>query len=463
MITNQDAKLVLNEALKHGADFVELYFEETLNHSIELTGGLINKSNTSKIYGVGVRVLQLDKELYGYTNDVSFSNLLNLAKTLGEGFEGTQTVFSQDFHKIKKSIITKAVIDPKTVSNERKAELVKQVYDGAKSHSEEISQAVVTLVDKIQSIWILNSEGLKTDDVRTNTRIAAQVVASGDGIMETASDNYGKNQGYEMFDDIDLMVFGKSIAESAVTMLHAPEMVGGVLPVVIHNAFGGVILHEACGHSLEATSVAKNLSVFCNKLGERIGSDIVTAVDDGTIEDAWGSLNIDDEGSPTQKNVLIENGILKSYLIDKRNARKMKQASTASARRESYKYSPTSRMTNTFFVNGKDSFEDIIKTTKYGLFAKKMGGGSVVPTTGEFNFAVNEGYMIEDGKITHPVRGATLVGSGSDVLLKIDAISDNLSFGHGMCGSVSGSIPANVGQPTIRVSSMTVGGRGGKK
>lgn len=462
MITTNQAKQILNAGLAHGADFVELYFEDTVNQSIECSGGLIQKSNTAKVTGVGIRILKEDKEIYGYTNHLDVSKLIHLASSLGEGFLGTKTHETKEFDEVKKPTHTTIKKDPLTVTSEEKTSLVKKLYDGAKSYSDEITQVVVTLVDKIQSIWIFNSEGLYATDRRTNSRISAQVVASANGIMETATDNFGKNQGYEMFDEIDLTEFGRKIAQSAVTMLHAPEMVGQVLPVVIHNAFGGVILHEACGHSLEATSVAKNLSVFSNKLGEKIASDIVTAVDDGTIDDAWGSLNIDDEGTPTRRNVLIENGILKSYLIDKRNARKMKSLSTASARRESYKFSPTSRMTNTFFENGKDKFEDIIKTTKYGLFAKKMGGGSVLPTTGEFNFAVNEGYMIEDGKITHPVRGATLIGSGSDVLLKIDAISDNLSFGHGMCGSLSGSIPANVGQPTIRVSSMTVGGRGGK-
>jgi TldD protein len=211
---------------------------------------------------------------------------------------------------------------------------------------------------------------------------------------------------------------------------------------------------------LEATSVAKGSSVFADKLGEKIAADIVTAIDDGTIPNAWGSLNVDDEGEPTKRNVLIENGILKSYLVDYRNSLKMNHPVTGSSRRQNYKFSPTSRMTNTFFAPGKDKFEDIIANIKFGLFAKVMGGGSVNPSTGEFNFAVSEGYLIEDGKITKPVRGATLVGSGAEVLKNIDMISDNLAFDHGFCGSESGSIPTNVGQPTIRVQNMTVGGRG---
>ena len=205
------------------------------------------------------------------------------------------------------------------------------------------------------------------------------------------------------------------------------------------------------------------MSVFCGKLGQKIASDIVNAVDDGTNLNAWGSINVDDEGTPSKCNVLIENGILKSYLVDKKNAKVMNHPITGSSRRESYRNTTTSRMTNTYFLNGTSTFDKIIKNTKYGLYAEKMGGGSVNPATGEFNFAVAVGYLIEDGKITKPVRGATLVGSGPEILMNIDMIADNLECSHGMCGSESGSIPTNVGQPTIRVSHITVGGKGGNK
>ena len=197
-------------------------------------------------------------------------------------------------------------------------------------------------------------------------------------------------------------------------MVDAPEMVGGVYPVVIHNGFGGVLFHEACGHPLEASAVARGMSVFTGKKGEKIASSVVTAIDDGTIFNEWGSTNIDDEGNKTTKNVLIKDGILTNYMVDEKNGKLMNMPSTGASRRESYKYSPTSRMTNTYIANGKSTFEEIIAATEYGLFAKSLGGGSVNPATGEFNFAVNEGYMIEHGKITHPVRGATLVGNGAN-------------------------------------------------
>ena len=231
------------------------------------------------------------------------------------------------------------------------------------------------------------------------------------------------------------------------------------MPVASGSAFGGVIFHEACGHSLEATSVAYGTSQFAGKLGQKIANEKVTAIDDGTIPNGWGSINFDDEGTPSRKNILIENGILKSYMIDKMGGRRMEMAPTGNARRQSYSYVTTSRMTNTYIAPGTDADEDIIASIEYGLYAKEMGGGSVNPATGEFNFAVREGYMIRNGKIAEPVRGASLVGKGSDVIEKIDMVGRDLRLGQGMCGSSSGSIPTNVGQPMIRVSSITVGGR----
>jgi TldD protein len=242
-------------------------------------------------------------------------------------------------------------------------------------------------------------------------------------------------------------------------MLHAPECPAGVMPVVIDNGFGGVIFHEACGHSLEATSVAFGMSVFCDKLSQKIAADCVTAIDDGTLPNEWGSLRVDDEGMPTNRLVLIENGILKNYMIDKLNAKRMKMPPTGSGRRQSYALAPTSRMRNTYIAAGNDDEAAMIATMGDGLYAKKLGGGSVDPATGIFNFAVSEGYLVKDGKIVSPVRGASLIGKGADILLQIDRVGRDMKMAQGMCGSISGSIPVNVGQPMIRVKQMTVGGR----
>jgi TldD protein len=231
------------------------------------------------------------------------------------------------------------------------------------------------------------------------------------------------------------------------------------MPVVIDGGFGGVIFHEACGHSLEAQAVAFGNSEFAGRLGERIASPIVTAVDDGTLPGEWGSLNIDDEGTPTTRLTLIKDGVLVNYMVDRLNGRRMNMPVTGSARRQDYTFAPTSRMRNTFIAAGSDDEAEIISSCGDGLYAKDMGGGSVNPATGEFNFAVKEGYLIKNGRIDRPVRGATLIGKGSEVLWKIDRVGGNMWMAQGMCGSSSGSIPTNVGQPMIRVTDMTVGGR----
>jgi len=244
-------------------------------------------------------------------------------------------------------------------------------------------------------------------------------------------------------------------------MLHAVDCPAGVFSVVIDGGFGGVIFHEACGHSLEATSVSRGNSVFCGKLGQQIAASCVTAIDDGIMPGEWGSINVDDEGTPSRRRVLIENGILKSYMVDILGGRRMGMEPTGSSRRQNYTFAPTSRMTNTFIAPGKDDAEEMIRTMGDGLFAASMGGGSVNPLTGEFNFAVDEGYWVKDGKILCPVRGATLIGKGHEVLHNIDRVGPEMWMAPGMCGSMSGSVPTNVGQPRIRVSSIIVGGKGG--
>jgi len=353
----------------------------------------------------------------------------------------------------------KIEIKPSEIPTKKKIEAMRRAYESAKGFDDIISQVTVNYQDYNQKIAVANSEGIYVEDERTRTRLAIGAVATKDGEMQSGSSSPGAQQGFEFIENLDLEWHGKEAARIAKTMVEADYSPSGKMPVIIHNGFGGVIFHEACGHGLEATSVAKNNSVFAEKIGEKVASDIVTAVDDGTIPNEWGSSNIDDEGNPTQKNILIENGILKGYMIDKLNGRRMNMEPTGSSRRQSYKYPPTSRMTNTFIASGKSNFDEIISSTEKGLFAKYMGGGSVNPATGEFNFAVMEGYLVENGKIIKPVRGATLIGKGINILKKIDMVGDNLSFGQGMCGSSSGSVPANVGQPTIRVSEITVGGR----
>ncbi len=454
------AKEILEVALSTGGDFAEVYMEKATNEVLRLHSGKLSTANVSKVKGAAIRIIKGELEVNSSITDCTYENLLKAAKTLAGSFNDKKHVEVQPFVEKKVEL----VVNPKNVRGNdisREVNLLKTASDTIYAYSKEIVQVICNLTKTEKRIFVFASDSTWQTDYRCNTRLSCQAVASDGKEMETGFDSFGRNQGMEMFDDFDVVPFAKQVAHDAVEMLHAEPMQGGEMPVVINNGFGGVILHEACVHGLEATSVAKGMSVFCNKLGQKVASDIVNAVDDGTNLNAWGSINVDDEGTPSKCNVLIENGILKSYLVDKRNSKKMNHPITGSSRRESYKYQTTSRMTNTYFLNGKSTFDEIIKSTEKGLFAEKMGGGSVNPATGEFNFAVQVGYMIENGKITKPVKGATLVGSGKDVLLHIDMIGDNLSCGYGMCGSMSGSVPTIVGQPTIRVSKMTVGGKGG--
>lgn len=459
-ITKELAKEILEIALSTGGEFAEVFMEQTTNEIYKAASGKLCSTDLSRISGANLRIIKNDVEVRASVSDYSPQNLKRVASILSQSFNGTRSTMVKPFVEKKVERVVNP-IEYSNVSLKKEIDLLTRVSTSAQNYSNKISQVIAQITKKLQTIFVFASDSTWQTDKRAHTRLIVSAVASNGDVMQSGSAQFGRNQGMEMFDECEVEKLGMEAASDAVTMLDAEEMPGGDIPVVIHNGFGGVILHEACVHGLEASSVAKGMSVFCNKLGKQIASPIVNAVDDGTNLNAWGSLNVDDEGTPTKCNVLIENGILKSYLVDKKNAKIMNHPITGSSRRESYKFLTTSRMTNTYFLNGNSSFDDIIKSVKYGLFAKKMGGGSVNPATGEFNFAVNVGYLIENGKIIQPVRGATLVGSGPEVLMNIEMISDNLECAHGMCGSYSGSIPTNVGQPTIKVSHMTVGGKGG--
>lgn len=460
-ITKKDYKEILEACLETGADFAEIYLEDKIANNYAMINGKLDRANSSNLYGASIRILQGVEESFGYTSDLSKENLLNLARKLNASFNAPKKKIK---FTLKEEEIPKIIFVERSASKTKlkeKIKLLARAEKGLRSFdSKEIIRTNAVLTDEEQYITVINTLGVIKKDLRSHLRLSVSAVASDGKNMQDAFSSKGGNCGYELFDNFDIEKMGYETSETAVKMLHADEMKSGKMTVVIDNGFGGVLLHEACVHSLEATSVAKGSSVFCNMLGKQIASPIVTAIDDGTIPNAWGSLNIDDEGNETKRNVLIKDGILQSYLVDFRNDRTMKHGITGSGRRQNFKYSPTSRMTNTFFAPGDSTFEEIIKNTESGFFAKSMGGGSVNPATGEFNFAVNEGYLIENGKITKPVRGATLVGSGAEILANIDMIANNLEFSYGMCGSLSGQIPTIVGQPTIRVQNITVGGKG---
>lgn len=460
MITKQTATQVLEKCLVTGGDFAEIFEEDCITNNIGIIDSKIENVLGGRTYGIGIRIFKGLKSVYAYTNDNSLSSMLDTAykAALALGSLSDEKMVVINNCKVTTNI-NPIKLYPHSVDYQDKINVMKKAYKSAKEYSSEISQVSINYSDKAQNVLIANTEGLYIEDNRVRTRLGITSVASRGNENQTGFEGPGACKGFELFEDIDPEYYGKEASRVAYTMLNAKNCPAGKMTVAIDNGFGGVIFHEACGHSLEATSVAKGNSVFTDKIGEQIASTKVTAIDDGTLTNHWGSANIDDEGNPTQRNVLIENGILKSYMIDKLNGRRMNMAPTGSSRRQSYKFAPTSRMTNTYIAAGTDKVEDIIKSIDDGLYAKKMGGGSVNPVTGEFNFAVAEGYLVKNGEIKEAVRGASLIGKGSEVLMNIDMVGDNLAQAQGMCGSSSGSIPTNVGQPMIRVKEITVGGR----
>ena len=459
MISREICQRVLQKAVSTGADYAEIFAENTVNHSINMIANKVDSIKDAVIAGAAVRVYQGLRSVMASTVDTSEEGLLRCAEAaaeaLGQGTAQIDIVLKErlfgDIHPIR--------IVPASVSNREKIAILKEGYFAAREYDDSIVQVNGTLLDVDHNILIASTEGLYAQDRQIRTRMMIHAIAEVQGETQTGSCSPGRRMGLEMFENVVPREVGIHAARQAVTMAGAGYCPAGVMPVAIENGFGGVIFHEACGHSLEASSVAYGQSQFAGKLGQKIANAKVTAIDDGTIPNAWGSINIDDEGTPARKNVLIEKGILKSYMIDKFNGRRMGMESTGNARRQSYAYTTTSRMTNTYIAPGDDKNEDIIASIEYGLYAKEMGGGSVNPVTGEFNFAVNEGYIIRNGKICEPVRGASLVGKGSDVIQNIDMVGTDMAMGQGMCGSSSGNVPTNVGQPLVRVSSITVGGR----
>lgn len=457
MIPKQTVQKVLQAALDAGADFAELYYENTERNSLQYRDGKVETMLSGLDAGAGLRVFSGTNSAYAYTCDISAQALMNAALSAAQALKANAKEHCKDFVIAPPRPIQQAVLRPREVDAARRVKVAQQAYQAARDVSAEIVQTQVAVFDVLSRVLVANSNGVWAEDERARARLAVSTVASANGEIQTGFEGPGAGRGFEFFSDLDIDGTAQQAAQTALTMLHAPYAPAGKMTVAVGGGFGGVIFHEACGHSLEATAVAKGNSEFAGRLGEKIASEKVTAVDDGTLQSAWGSIGYDDEGHPSQRNVLIENGILKGYLIDHMGSRRMGMPSTGSGRRQNYRFAPTSRMTNTFIADGND--ENVIASMVSGLYAKKMGGGSVNPLTGEFNFAVQEGYLVKNGQIDKPVRGATLIGKGSEVLQKIDAVEKGVWMGEGMCGSVSGSVPTCVGEPLIRVSEILVGGR----
>ncbi len=459
MFNDSDCLKILDCAMSTTADFAEVFQEVRESKSVSMLNGQVIRAGTSYDSGTGIRLIAGTNCVYVYSSDNDIDVLLKLARDAASAVKGGNKTQIEELKELCKTSKARVQIDPMTVSKGDYYEFLKQASDYALGYDPLITQFAGSIASGKRTSKVINTRGVNTEDTTQRIRLSLETIATKDGEKQSGRVAPGTMRGYEFINEYPVLDKTKECCDTALRMVNAGYAPSGKMAVVLSNGFGGVIFHEACGHALEATSVGIKNSYFTDMLGQKIASNLVSARDNAHIDGEWGSYATDDEGNPSSDLLLIENGILKNYLVDELGSRRMNCKPTGCSRRQDYSYSPTSRMSNTYICNGESNPKDIISATEYGIYCTQMGGGSVDTSTGDFNFAVNEAFMIRNGKIAEPVRGATLIGKGQEILKNIDMVGNDLEMSAGMCGSMSGSVPVTVGQPTIRVSSILVGGR----
>ncbi len=451
---------IISLSLKKGCNYVEVYYEETKTTKYNLMDSKLDDIVNLLKKGIGIRIIKDEKIYYTSTNDVSEKNVLAATKKLLKNIKCENNTKNVTFtlNKLEEQYADIKIPHDKFPIT-KKISILKQMDKKARKVSKTISGVHNCLIENEKKYIISNSNGIFKSSNEVTTRLMCIPYATKNGKTETTFKAYGKGQGYEFLEDFDYLNYAQEVAKTAVKKLSAEKFQGGKVPAILGHGFGAVIFHEACGHSLEATSTADNLSVFSNKIGQKIATSKVTLIDDGTIPYEWGTTLIDSEGHNTQKNILIKKGILNSYLVDYANTKKLNHPLTGSGRRESYQYPPTSRMNNTYLEKGTDKITDMIKSIDYGIYCKSLDGGSVDVNTGDFNFSADECYLIKNGEIKNMITGVTLIGKGQDILKKVEMVSDDLVLETGYCGSQSGTVLVTVGEPTIKISEILVGGQ----
>jgi len=448
----------LKKAISSGGEYAEIFVENKKPTLIHLEDSKIEKVITGVDYGLGIRLIYDGRTAYAYSNDLSEESLLNAASEVSKAASKKATDSIIDLKTKSPSVSFDIRLFPENVPVEKKISLVRKADNIARGYDSRIRQVSVIYNDFIQKVQIATTEGTIAEDERIHTLSVIQVVASDNGIVQTGYESIGGSLGFELFDEIDTEELSLKAAKRAIMMLTARRAPGRRMPVVISSEAGGTMIHEAIGHGLEADLVQQGLSIYSKKMGQEIASSLVTVIDDSTIQKKRGSFRFDDEGMPSQHTVLLEKGILKSYMYDKLTAIKDGVLSTGNGRRQSYQYRPIPRMTNTFIAPGDTPPEKIINSVDYGLFVKKMGGGQVNTITGDFVFDVQEGYLIKKGLVEEAVRGATLAGNGPEVLKSIDMVGSDLGFSIGTCGKDSQGVPVSDAMPTVRIPEIVVGG-----
>jgi TldD protein len=450
------AERVLARALSQGGDFSELYAERRASFSVSLDDRKVEQAQTGIELGASVRVVAGEATYFGHVDGLAEGDLEQVASEVASAV-GRGEAKPRPLSAAERPPTQPIERRPEEVPAERKAELLVQCDERARGAGSEVVQVTAGYNEVRRVVQVANSDGLVTGDDRTRVRLGAQVVARSGDRVEAGSESLAGHAGFELFDG-DPASIADEAARRALTMLQARPAPSGRMPVVVGNGFGGVLFHEATGHGVESDAVQKQASVYAGRLRERLADTLLTAYDDGTMPGEWGTDAIDDEGTPCQATRVIDEGQLCNYLYDLTRAHKDGRASTGNGRRQSFRHLPIPRMTNTYIAPGDTTRDQIIADVERGLYAVSFAGGQVEPATGDFVFGVSEGYLIENGKVTAPVRGATLIGNSLDVLKRIDAVGDDLRMKSGFCGKDGQQVPVGTGQPTVRIAEITVGG-----
>ena len=460
MISPDLAKSILAEALKTGADLAEIYIEDRTLLRLGLDDSRLEQAIRGSDRGAGVRVFFGNLVTYAYTDKLTEESLLEVARAAAAAGKNSVTPQMIDLTERKSPLQFNIEKPFDSMSINDKASILHEINDKGRAYSPLIKQVIANYTETSRKVWIYNSDGVQAKDDRNFVELMMAVFAERDGNLQNSFEGFGGQTGLELLDKNDPIAKISEVAESAVRMLDARPCPAGEMTVVLPNGWGGVLFHEACGHQMEADFVTKGGSAYSGKVGEMVASPIISAIDDGTIAGRRGSIRFDDEGTPSQRTVLIEKGILQEYMWDLTEARRVgREASTGNGRRESFRHMPMPRMTNTFIDNGEHDPQEIIANTKHGIFIKSMSGGQADIAKGDFVFNAKEAFLIEDGKLTAPLKGATVAGNGPEVLKQIDMVGNDLALdpGIGMCGKGQ-SARVSVGQPTVRLPKVMVAG-----
>lgn len=453
----EDLNKVIRYALGKGGDFAEIYLEHRISRSILMEESKFKNAVFGISQGAGVRVISGDKTGYAYTDEITVEKMIRAAEVASYVARGGKMIEPVDVKEETRPSYITVKVPLGQVADEKRLEIIKRGHDAALSYDPRIKMASIDYYDEIRGRTIANSEGLYLRDELPLIFFIVQTLGAGNNTQHMGRERLSRHSGIEVFDEVKPEDVARTCARESIAMLEAKDTPAGKMDVVMQNGWGGVLVHEAVGHPLEADAISKQIGVFVGKMGKKVASDIFTMVDDGTLPCFRGTTNFDDEGTQMKRNVLIKDGVLVKFMTDILSAKQLNMERTGNGRRESFRYIPIPRMTNTFIETGKDKPADILSSTKSGLFVQSLSGGSVNTPTGVFNFTCREAYLIEDGKMTSPVKGATLVGNCLDIISGIDAVGDNLDFGPGICGKGQAA-EVTAGQPTVRIRGINVGG-----